>query len=174
MDSSKRLRYKWITYGIVFFVTVLLQTTLLSPIRFWNATASLLPILVAMIAMREGAVGGAGAGLIAGILADALAAPTTGFYTIVLVLCGILVGLMCRVLFRRGFLVALLYWAGCVVFTDLVYFFIHFLLAGQSGGSMFWLRIPGELAASIWFTPPLYWIVSVISRHFEAEEESIL
>ena len=144
MDSSKRAFYKWISYGI----------------------------LIAAVMMREGISGAAGIGLMAGIITDAMVPSVTGFYTITFVICGIAVGILCRVLFQKHYPASLLYWLICLLIKNVAYYVVVFVLWGRPIGTELFWRWGGEVLATLLFTPLLYWAVWNISRRYLREEES--
>lgn len=172
MDSSKRAFYKWISYGILIAAVMIVESTLLCRLTVFSATPSLVPYLVAVIAMRESITGAAGIGLMAGIITDAMVPSVTGFYTVTFVICGIAVGILCRVLFQKHYFASLLYWLICVAVKNAAYYVVVFLLWGRAVGGEFLIRSGGELIATALFTPLLYWAVWNISRRYLREEES--
>ncbi|MBQ3055623.1 MAG: rod shape-determining protein MreD [Oscillospiraceae bacterium] len=172
MDSSKRAFYKWVSYGILISAIMIVESTLLCKISLFHATPSLVPYLVAAIAMREGISGAAGIGLLAGVITDAMIPSVTGFYTIAFVVCGIVVGLLCRVLFQKHYPASLLYWLICVVIKNAAYYVVVFVLWGRPVGAELFLRWAGEVLTTVLFTPILYWAVWNINRRYLSEEES--
>lgn len=173
MDSSKRAFYKWLSYGILIAAALILQSTLLYRISAFGATPSLVPYLVAVIAMREGIVGAAGIGLMAGIITDAMVPGLPGFYTLTFVLCGIVVGILCRVLFQKHYFASLLYWFASMLVTNGLYYIVRFLLWSRPVGAAFWRCLLGEGLTTVLFTPILFFAVWKINRRFLVEEESI-
>ena len=172
MDSSKRAFYKWISYGILIAAIMIVESTLLCKFTIFSATPSLVPYLVAAIAMVEGISGAAGIGLMAGVITDAMIPSVTGFYTVTFVLCGILVGILCRVLFQKHYPASLLYWLICLIVKNGAYYVVVFLLWGRTVGADLFLRWGGEVLATVLFTPVLYLAVRSISRRYLREEES--
>ena len=172
MDSSKRAFYKWISYGILIAAIMIVESTLLCKLSLFSATPSLVPYLVAAITMREGISGAAGIGLMAGVITDAMVPSVTGFYTVTFVLCGILVGILCRMLFQKHYPASLLYWLICVVVKNIAYYVVVFMLWGRTVGVEFFLCWVGEVLTTVLFTPVLYWAVWKINRKYLREEES--
>lgn len=173
MDSSKRAFYKWLTYGILIAAVMVVESTLLCRISLFGATPALLPYLVAAIAMREGSTGAAGIGLMAGLITDAMIPGVAGFYTVTFVLCGITVGILCRVLFQKHYFASLLYWGISLIIVDGLYYVVRFLLWGRPVGAAFLMCVLGEVLTTLLFTPLLYFAVWKINRRYLVEEESI-
>lgn len=172
MDSSKRAFYKWISFGILIAAVMIAESTLLCRLTVFSAAPSLVPYLVAVIAMRESISGAAGIGLMAGIITDAMVPSVTGFYTVIFVLCGIAVGILSRILFQKHYFASLLYWLICVAVKNAAYFVIVFWLWGRAVGSEYFIRTGGEVLVTVLFTPLLYWAVWSIGRRYLREEES--
>lgn len=174
MDSSKRAFYKWLTYGILIAAVMVMESTLLCKITLFGATPALVPYLVAAIAMREGSTGAAGIGLMAGIITDSMVPGVTGFYTVTFVLCGVVVGILCRMLFQTHYFASLLYWLISAAITNGLYYVILFVLWGRPVGNTMLLCMLGEVLTTVLFTPLLYFAVWKINRRYHlVEEESV-
>lgn len=167
------LRYKWILYVAFMFVTMILETTILSEIKIFGATPiHLLPYTVATIAMLEGTTNGAIAGLAAGVISDALLPAFDGFYTITFVVCGVLISFLCNFVFWRNYWVTLLYLGAIMLFTRLAYYVFFFLLFGNWDVFSLFFTLPAEFVSSAIFTPVVYLIVSKIAKHTGYKEEA--
>lgn len=173
MDRSSRAFYKWVSYGILIAAAMIVESTILYKFTILSAAPALVPYLVAAIAMREGITGAAGIGLMAGIITDAMVPGLSGFYTTTFVLCGIVVGILCHLLFQKHYFASLLYWIASMLVTNGLYYVVRFLLWGRPIGGAFWTRFLGESLTTVLFTPILFFAVWKISRRFLVEEESI-
>ena len=149
------------------FVCVILETTLLSGIRLFSTSPSLIPFIVATIALWEGAEDGMIAGLIGGIMLDAIYSGHEGFYIIVLSLFAFLVCIMNTFLYRRNYGMAILDWLAIIVAMHLLQYCLYMLLAGRGGIISLLYVIPGEALTTVPFTPFLYLITRRIIIHFD-------
>ena len=171
--EKKKMHYKWILYIALLVVIMLLETTLLPYIKIFGATPMcLLPYAIGAIAMFEGAYGGALAGLAGGIISDAMLPSADGFYTIVYVLCGIVVAFLCDFIFWRNYWTTLLYGLVMVILTRLIYYVVFFLIFGEMNILMVLRPLPAELFSSFLFTPFIYPLIRTIANRFYIEEES--
>ena len=171
--EKKAIRYKWILYVTMMFVVMVLQTTILSHITIFGASAMhLLLFAVATIAMLEGTTSGALAGLFTGVISDAMLPISDGFYTILYVFCGILVSFASGFVFWKNYWVTLLYLLVSIFVCRFVYYVFFFVLFGNAHVlSLFW-SIPAEFFITALFTPVLYPLIVKISRRTNADLEA--
>lgn len=170
--EKKAVRYKWILYVAFMFLVMILETTLLSHIKIFGATPThLLPYAVAVIAMLEGTASGALAGLFAGVISDALLPVADGFYTITLVLCGILISFLCTLVFWKNFWTTLLYLAASMLVTRVIYYVFFFVIFGKAEVLSLFLTLPTEFFASAIFAPIVYFFVVKIAKRTGFNEE---
>ena len=169
--DKKRSRYKWILYIALLMVTAILQSTWLSHVRILGGTPQLMPFAVSVIAMLEGVSGGASAGLAAGILMDALSSPSEGFYTVIYVVCGIVVSILNAFMYRKTYVVSLLFWVVAMLVTNVFYYLSFSLTLGRAGPLALVRMIPGELVATLIFTPFIYLALRGLHRRFRPEDE---
>lgn len=171
--EKKAIRYKWVLYALLMFVVIILETTLLSRLKiFGSAPIHLLPYAVAAIAMLEGTTSGALAGLFAGVLSDAMFSGTDGFYTIVFVLCGILISFLCTLVFWKNYWTTLIYLAVVIFVTRLFYYIFFFVLFGKAEVLSLFLSIPAEFLATAIFTPIMYFFILKIAKYAGYTEEA--
>lgn len=172
--EKTRTRNKWILYITILFVIMLFESTLLHYVNILGGKPmALLPYAVGVIAMLEGIYGGSIAGLAAGILCDASLTPTNGFYTIVYVLCGALIGILCNFIFWKTYLVTLLYVAVSMLLYSLTYYVVFMLIFGQTNPMVLLSGLPGEFLSTSIFTPFVYWAVRGTYQRFRAPDEEI-
>lgn len=172
--EKTRTRNKWILYITILFIIILLESTLLQYVKILDGKPmALLPYAVGTIAMLEGIYGGSAAGLAAGILYDAILSPTNGFYTIVYVVCGALIGILCNFIFWKTYLVTLLYVAITILFSSLIYYVVFMLVFGHTNPMVLLKGLPGEFLSTLIFTPFIYWAVRGTYQRFRAPDEEI-
>lgn len=171
--EKKTVRYKWILYVTLMFVSIILETTLLSHVKIFGATPThLLPYTVAVIAMLEGTTSGALAGLFAGVISDALFPTADGFYTVTFVFCGILVAFLCNFVFWKSFWTTLLYLAATMLVTRILYYIFFFVIFGKGEVVSLFFTLPAEFFATAIFTPLVYFFVIKIAKWAGLGEEA--
>ena len=131
----------------------------------------LLVPLTAAIAMFAGPVGGAAAGVAAGLLWGLYADRLFGFYALLLLLIGCAVGLLVRLLLRNNTLSALLLCGGAAVAFSLLDWLCNYLLPLREG--MFWWLWRSILPATVYtlvLSVPLYWLVRTVTKLLKHRE----
>lgn len=167
----RRKMYKWICYGALMLVAAILQTTVLSSFRVLSCSPSLIPFIVAAIALREGVGEGMIAGLAGGFVCDALYSGHESFYTVTMCMLAFLICLMNTVMYWKNYGMAVLDWAVLTTLLHLVHYCIYMLLAGEGGAASLVRVIPGEIVATLPFTPFLYVIIKKTEQGFETLDE---
>lgn len=105
---------KWLVYGLVLLLTALLQRQVFGRLRLLGVTPALLPLAVMALASLEGAAGGAGFGIAAGMVAMYLDG-SSAWAVLLLCLCGAATGLLAQYSLSRSFFGYLLCCLGALV-----------------------------------------------------------
>ena len=171
LPKTKVHIYKWICYGAFMFVCALFQTTLLSGIKILYCSPSLIPFIVATIALREGVEEGMLAGLIGGIICDGIYSGYEAFYTVSLTLLVFGICLLNTIMYWKNYGMAVLDWIILLIPLHFFHYCIYMLLHGTGEFSSFFYVITGEIAATLPFSPFVYLIILKIARRFENAEE---
>lgn len=169
--ALKKKIYKWASLFVFMFLLLILETTIFSEFRLFGASPAFLPFVVAAIALLEGTEEGVVAGLMAGILCDALYSGYEGFYTIALPILAVLVCLMNTVMYWKSFGMAVLDWVAMVMVLHIVHYCIYMLLAGKGSFISVLYVIPGEVITTLPITPFLYIALKKMLKFFEVMEE---
>ncbi len=163
--------YKWVCIFALMFISIILETTVLSEFRVLGASPVLLPFAVATVALLEDPEEGAIAGLFAGFLCDAIYSSYEGFYTVALPVLAVLICLMNTIMYWKNYGMAVLDWAVLIGVLHLVRYCIYMLALGRGSFSSLLYVFPGELISTLPLTPFLYLIISRIIKRFEFYEE---
>ncbi|MDL2273812.1 rod shape-determining protein MreD, partial [Oscillospiraceae bacterium OttesenSCG-928-G22] len=107
MKKKYRPILKWILLSLLLLLFYLIERYGLSRIRLFSVSPQIVPVAVAVVALFEGGFGGAAFGLAAGLILDADSLRFDGYFSIVLLLGGTLIGILCTYMFRKNFLNAL-------------------------------------------------------------------
>ena len=132
MPKLGRRYLKWTAYGLILLLALLLQSAPhLFPVVAGGRPVLLLPLAVA-IAMFEGPVGGAAAGVAAGLLWDLFSSRLLGFNALILlfVCCGC--GLLIQLLMRNNLLSFLMLTGGTLVIQGILDWFVNHVLVSQA------------------------------------------
>ena len=170
MSDNIQLRYKWILYITILFITAVAESTVLAGVRLLGGAPRLLPFAVGVIAMFEGINGGAGAGLAAGIFADAMSTSGEGFYTVIYVICGIVVSVLNAFTYRKTFFVSLLFWLASAFICAVFYYVFFVLIMGKGGFGAIFPILGGEVCATVLFTPIVYLLLYAVKCRFAVED----
>ena len=170
LNIRKKL-YKWTCYAALMLASVLLSSTLFSSFRVFSCAPSLIPFIVAAIALHEGVGEGMIAGLVGGFICDAFYSSHEGFYIIVMTAVVFLICLMNTVMYWKSFGMALIDWAVFISVMHFIHYCVYMLARGNAGALPLLYVIPGELLATLPFTPFLYALVKKTGRSFEEMEE---
>ncbi|MBR5543029.1 MAG: rod shape-determining protein MreD [Oscillospiraceae bacterium] len=170
VDLKKKI-YKWILLAALMFILTILESTVLSSFRVFNATPALIPFVVACVALSEGVEEGVIAGLLGGFLCDAMYSSHDGFYTLILPFLVYLVCLMNTVMYWKNFGMAVLDWAALSMLLNTAHFIIYMLVAGDGNFPALLRTFSGEFITTVPFTPFLYVIVKKIIKSFVVLEE---
>ncbi len=169
-DFQRKL-YKWICIFAIMFISIILETTVFSEFRFLGASPSLVLFIVATVALLEGVEEGAIAGVVGGFLCDALYSGYEGFYTIALPVIAVLICCMNTIMYWKNYGMSVLDWAVLIGVLHFVRYCLYMLAVGEGSVSSLLYILPGELIATVPFTPILYIIISKTVKFFNIYEE---
>jgi len=108
LQRLSRRYLTWTAYGLLIVAAVILQSLPRGLPVIGGVRPVLIVPLVVCAAMYEGPVGGAAAGIAAGLLWDMFSDRLLGFHALLLLIVGCACGLLVRLLIRNNLLSALL------------------------------------------------------------------
>lgn len=103
------MKIKVFIYALCIFVITLLQSTILDYIKILHVKPNLLVIFIISVALLRGNVEGAVVGFFTGLAQDMAAGKSVGFYALLGMYTGVLVGSVNKRLYRENFLVILFF-----------------------------------------------------------------
>ncbi len=110
------------------FIAILLQTTILEYIKINNVKPNLLLVFIVSVALLRGNIEGAVIGFFAGLTQDIVSGKVIGFYALLGMYLGLIVGSLNKRIYRDNVFVALFFtFSSSIVYETLVYFFGVFL-----------------------------------------------
>jgi len=129
------MKVKILVYALCILLIVVLQSTLLHYIKIYNVKPNLLIIFIVAVALLRGNIEGAVVGFFSGLLQDMLFGEIIGFYALLGMYLGLIVGSVYRRLYRENVLLVVFFtFVSTVVYEGLVYFLNLFkaIIDGQA------------------------------------------
>ena len=156
---------KWTAYGLLILGAGLLQMApRVFPAVFGARPLLLIPIVVS-IAMFEGPVGGAAAGIAGGLLWDLYADRLFGFSALFLMAICCACGLLVRLLIRNNLLSAMLLFSGALLTQGLMdWFFNYVLWMKEDPLYMLGRMLLPDMAYTLVVSPLLYGLTLLIAK----------
>ena len=168
MRERNKKPIMWTLYGVLFLVMCVLQTTLLGDVTLFTAKFSLMPTLIACVAMIQGAERGGIYALACGFFWYCSGADGTALPIITFTVCGIVIGWLGENFLVRSFLSALLVSLGATVFCQGALLAVKCYLGGANAGF-----VPKYLigaAISLIACPILYPVSCAIGRIYKEQK----
>lgn len=159
---------KGLCFGVLLVLAAILQTKVLTRVPFIPNPLVSVPAVVAF-SIFTGPVSGGAAGLICGLLCDAMTPTVEALFALSLMAAGILTGLLCVRILQKTFWSALLVTSVTAVLTEFLLFLLFYLFPGRTVWSAFLTVGLPEALAGIICLLPLYPLFRGISRLFEKE-----
>jgi rod shape-determining protein MreD len=117
------MKLKLFIYSVFIFIITILQCTVLDYVKIYNVKPNLMIIFIVAVALLRGNVEGSVIGFILGLLQDAVSGKILGFYSLLGLYLGLLVGSVNRRLYRENFLVIIFFtFVSSVAYESTVYF----------------------------------------------------
>ncbi|MCR4435259.1 MAG: rod shape-determining protein MreD [Clostridiales bacterium] len=103
------MRFKVFIIGIFIFLIGVIQSTILNYFEVYNVKPNLLVVFIILSALLRGNTEGAVIGFFAGLSQDIIAGKVVGFYALLGLYLGLVVGSLNKRLYRENFLVAIFF-----------------------------------------------------------------
>jgi len=160
-----RRYWMWAAYGLLMVMMVIIQSLPHGIPAIGGVRPVLVVPLVVCIAMYEGPIDGAAAGIASGLLWDMFSDRLLGFNALLLLIVGCACGLLVRLLIRNNLLSAFLLVAGGLLVTGFSDWFFNHVMALQkeAGLALVQYTLP-RMGYSLLMTPFLYGLVTLAAR----------
>ena len=152
----------WALYAVLFLLTVAMQTVVFGRVRYFGAKLSLMPVLVACVAMLCGAENGGAFGLAVGTAWCLAGADGAGLTLMLLTVSAVLCGWLCDRYLRRTLLSALMMSLMSLLLAEGGLFAFKYYL-GTVGIAALRL-LPAQILLSLLACPPVYGIARAIRK----------
>lgn len=124
------MRMKIIAYTILIFFAVLIQSSLGASISIYGVKPNITITLIVIVALMRGNIEGAVVGFFCGLMQDSVSGTLIGFYALLGLYLGFVIGSINKKLYRENILIAIfLTFVSTVVYEYLVYVLSTFLRA---------------------------------------------
>jgi len=118
------MRIRVIAYSILIFLTVLIQSTLTDFIKIYDVKPNLTIAVIVCVAFRRNTIEGAIVGFFCGLIQDAVSGRVIGFYALLGLYLGVIIGKSNKKLNKENALIAIfLTFVSTIVYEYVVYFF---------------------------------------------------
>lgn len=122
------MRRKILLYGVSIYIVVLLQATLVDYIKIFSIKPNLLLVFTVSIALLRGNVEGAIIGFFTGLSQDMLTGKFLGFYSLLGMYLGAIIGSVNKRLYRENYVVIIFFtFVSTIIYEWLVYFLSTFM-----------------------------------------------
>lgn len=156
---------KWTAYGLLLLGAAILQMApRVFPSIFGARPLLLVPVIIS-IAMFEGPIGGAAAGIAGGLLWDLYADRLFGFSALFLMAIGCACGLLVRLLIRNNLLSAMLLFAGGLLVQGLTDWFFNYVLLMKDDPLFVLVRLMlPDMGYTLVVSPALYGLTLLVAK----------
>lgn len=162
---------KWTAYGLLLLGAALLQMAPRALPAIYGARPLLLIPIVVSIAMFEGPVGGAAAGIAGGLLWDLYADRLFGFNALLLMIICCAAGLLVRLLIRNNLLSALLLFTGALLIQGLLDWLCTYVLWMEEDPLYVLVRLMlPDMAYTLAVSPLLYGLTLLVAKILRKRE----
>ncbi|HEY9060319.1 MAG TPA: rod shape-determining protein MreD [Pseudobacteroides sp.] len=155
-------------------IAILLQTTILEYITINNIKPNLMLIFIVSIALLRGNIEGAVTGFFGGLMQDIVSGKVIGFYALLGMYLGLVVGSLNKRIYRDNVFVALFFsFCASVAYETLVYLLGIFLKGHTDFLYSFTNKIIPEALYNTAVTIILFYIVVRLDRRFNRTKKSL-
>lgn len=168
MNVQKKIKAKrYLIYALVLLLAHIFQNTL----RIFPEIGSVRPILLisaaVCIAMFEGEVVGALAGLAAGALWDTVTDASDGYNAMYLMIACAVCGTLLRIFLRNNIVTYIIMNTVITLFYSMTYVLVFVIVRGIDGAGYLYLRYYLPMALySLLLTPLWYMLIRAVNRKF--------
>lgn len=162
MQERYRNKLMWALYGLLLLMVLVLQDVVFGRARYFGTKISLIPLVIACVAMHGGAEKGGAFGLAAGVVWCLSGGDGGGMLIIFSTVCALAAGYLCDRYLNRNILSAAMMSVLALVLTQTLLFLFK-LYMGQTG-SEGWMVLAKQLALSMLGFPPVYLLAWAIGK----------
>ncbi|MCL2083001.1 MAG: rod shape-determining protein MreD [Oscillospiraceae bacterium] len=169
MGNISRPAAKWIYYGTIIFICIILQNMVFPRFPIWGVKGLPIVAAVVMAALFTDAWGGGIAGFLCGIICDAMMTPGNGFFALTLMLVGIAIGLSGGNYFRKTLLTSLFLTLITLSSVVVLYYLVFFGVTGKAGIQALILVGVPQILVSTAFVVPFFPFFKATHKRFKSD-----
>ncbi|MFA6309427.1 MAG: rod shape-determining protein MreD [Clostridia bacterium] len=122
------MKIRILVYGICIFFIIIIQSTILDVVQIYGVKPNLMLVFIVSVALINGSVQGAAVGFILGLMQDIISGKIIGFYCLLGLYLGLIIGSVNKRLYRENLLIIIFFtFISTVVYEELVYILNTFL-----------------------------------------------
>jgi rod shape-determining protein MreD len=125
------MKLKILIYTLIIFLIVILQSTLLDYIKIYYIKPNLLIVFIISVALLRGNIEGSIIGFFIGLSQDLISGKVLGFYTILGLYLGLIIGSVNKRLYRENFLVVIFFTFISTIAYEMSVYFLSTFLSGK-------------------------------------------
>lgn len=161
-----------LVYGICIVIILILQSTVAGKIEIFGVKPNLMLIFIVSVALIGGSVQGAAVGFALGLMQDIMSGKLIGFYSLLGMYLGLIMGTVNKRLYRENFFIIIFFtFVSTIIYEGLVYFLNTFLKGTFDMGGAFANVIFPEAIYNMVASVFIYLIVVKINQKMEIVEE---
>ncbi len=153
MQAKYKNALMWALYAVLFLLIMVVQTVVFGRARFMSTKLSLIPVVIACVAMYNGAENGGAFALAAGTFWCLSGADGGGLLIVLCTVCAVGAGYLCDRIFNRNLISSLMMSFASLAVCQVTLFALKCYL-GQSGADGL-LPLAYQIALSMLACPPL-------------------
>lgn len=162
-NTAKSILARLAAHTLILLLLFVLQGMVFSRLRIVGIAPLILPVSVVGVALFEGPTWGGGFGIAAGLLSDLSSTDTLVFFTVLMLIFGIFIGLMGEYVLARGFPSFLICSVLALLITAFLQMFGFLVFAGVPAVALIQVALGQSLYSAV-FILPIYYLSRILSR----------
>ncbi|MEN8906478.1 MAG: rod shape-determining protein MreD [Clostridiales bacterium] len=168
------MKIKIFIYCVCLFIIMIIQSTILDSLALYNVKPNLVLVFIISVSLVRGGVEGAYVGFFAGLIQDFITGKVIGFYALIGMYVGLLVGIFNKRLYRENFLVIIFFTFTATIVYELCVFFFGIYLQGGDGFLYGFVKIIlPETLYNIIVSVFMYVFIMKLSEIFNEQDKKI-
>lgn len=162
-NIAKDMTIRIVSHTLMLLLLFVLQSMVFSRLRIMSVAPLIMPMAVIGVGLFEGATWGGGFGIAAGVLCDLSYSETSVFFTVLLTILGMAVGLLSEYVLTKGLFSYLLCCLLSLVIIAFLQMFGFLVFQRVDIQSLLQVGIIQTLYSLI-FSVPTYYLTKIVSR----------
>lgn len=167
------MKVKILLYAVCVFLIVSLQTTMLEFTKFSNIKPNIAIVFITVVSLMRNSFEGASVGLFMGLMQDIASGKLTGFYALIGLYLGVMIGVISKRLYKKSAAIVIIFtFVATLIYEIAVYLFS--VAFNQKGHFLFAVKyiILPEAFYNCITSVLIYLVVKKFGKWFDVIEES--